>query len=101
MKRRFMLLAVITILVLLFAVPAYGAQEPSVTATGAAVLDFETGEFYYGKNIDTARPIASMTKVMGVYLVFEQIEKGDLTLDTMVTASSYAAKVSANPNYSG
>lgn len=86
---------------LLFAIPAFAAEAPTVTAAGAAAMDFETGEFYYGKNLDTTRPIASMTKVMGVYLVFEAIEKGELTMDTPITASSYAAKVSANPKYSG
>ena len=89
------------ILTIVFSVPVFGAQTPSVGASGAAVIDFETGEFYYEKNGDTARPIASMTKVMSIYLVFEAIERGDLSLDSMVTASSYAAKVSANKNYSG
>ncbi|MBR6503925.1 MAG: serine hydrolase [Firmicutes bacterium] len=88
-------------LMIFFSVPVFGAQAPSVGAAGAVVIDYETGEIYYEKNGDTARPIASMTKVMSIYLVFEAIENGELSLDSMVTASSYAAKVSANKNYSG
>ncbi|MBR2575705.1 MAG: D-alanyl-D-alanine carboxypeptidase, partial [Firmicutes bacterium] len=101
MKRIAGPILLVLMLTIVFSVPSFGAQAPSVGAAGAAVIDFETGEFYFEKNGDTARPIASMTKVMSIYLVFEAIEEGKLSLDSMVTASSYAARVSANRNYSG
>ena len=87
-KKTLLILLMALTLALLFGVPAFAADAPTVTAAGAAALDFETGEFSYGKNLDTTRPIASMTKVMGVYLVFEAIEKGELTMETPVTASA-------------
>lgn len=74
---------------------------PSVDGTGAIVVDFETNEVYYEKNADVARPIASMTKLMSLYLVFEEIAAGNLSLDGYVTASRYAAGISNDPDFSG
>lgn len=102
MKKR--LLSMILAVVLLAPLGVSGASAaavPTVTAAAAIVIDFQTGEIYYEKDIDTPRPIASMTKLMTLYLVFEEIEAGRLSLDDSVTVSSYAAWVSANPEYYG
>lgn len=81
--------------------PEVRAAEPWVNATGAIVVDFDTDEVYYEKNADLPRPIASMTKVMSLYLVFEEMAAGNLAPDSLVTASQYAADISNNPIYSG
>ena len=82
--------------------PAAAAEgEPWIEASGAIVLDYDTGEVYFEKDADTARPAASMTKVMSVYLVFEEIAAGRLALDSLVAASPRAAALSNNPTYSG
>ena len=80
---------------------AWATEEPAVQGTGAIVMDFDTGQVYYGKNADLARPVASMTKLMSLYLVFEEIATGNLSLDGSVTASQYAADISNDPAYSG
>lgn len=74
---------------------------PEIGATGAVVMDYDTGALYYEKEADTPRPAASMTKVMSAYLVFEEIAAGRLSLDSYVTASAYAAAVSNHVGYSG
>lgn len=90
------------ILLLALSLPgAMAAQEPSISASGAVVMDFETGEFYYEKNADLARPAASMTKLMSLYLVFEEMEAGNLSPDSLVTAGTRAAAISNNSLYSG
>lgn len=83
--------------------PTVGAASPAPTvkATGAIVMDFDTDEVYYEKNADVPRPIASMTKVMSLYLVFEEIAAGNLSPESYVTASPYAAGISNDPLYSG
>jgi len=97
----FFLLFITSMVLLLIAAPALAAEPVSTSAAGAIVIDAQTGEVYYEKNPDTARPIASMTKVMSVYLIFEEIEAGNLSLDTPITISQYAASISNNPSYSG
>ncbi len=74
---------------------------PWVAATGAVVLDVNTGEVYYEKNGSTARPVASMTKLMSMYLVFEEIDAGRLTLDSQIAPSPLAVQISNNWAYSG
>lgn len=69
------------------AAPAWG-NDPRFAEL---VLDANTGEIVYERNGLAARNIASMTKVMTAYLVFDKIRKGEWTADTMLTASRYAA----------
>jgi|GEM_PF-879989 len=38
--------------------------NPDVSANAALVMDSNTGEILYGKNVDTVRPMASITKLM-------------------------------------
>ena len=103
MGKRKLLSVVLVVALCLSVAPmsAAAAGQPWIGATGAAVLDYDTGEFYFEKNADVARPAASMTKIMSVYLVFEEIEAGRLTLDSYVKASAHASAVSNNPNHSG
>ena len=80
---------------------AMAAQEPAISAEGAVVMDFDTGEFYYEKNADLPRPVASMTKLMSLYLVFEEMEAGNLSPDSLIAAGARAAAISNNSLYSG
>lgn len=99
--RALLTLFLTTALLLPGASSAAASSRPSVAGSGAIVMDYQTGEVYYEKNADTPRPAASMTKVMSVYIVFEEIAAGRLSLDTFVTASAYAAGISNNRAYSG
>ena len=82
-----------------FAAPAEEPAPPTVTADAAVVMDYDTGEVLYAKDADEMRVPASMTKVMTAYLIFEELEAGNLTLDTMVPISAENAKKSRDPNY--
>ena len=57
------------------------------------IFDANTGEVVYQRNGMDGRHIASMTKVMTAYLVFQAIEQGRLTPDTTLTVSREAASV--------
>ncbi len=57
----------------------------------AMVMDMRTGEVLYSKNADTQLYPASLTKMMTLYVAFEAIEHGEISLDTMVTVSANAA----------
>ena len=90
-------LALILLFSLLLSTAAIAAPEPdrpSVTAASAIVIDYDTGEVLYEKDADTMRVPASMTKVMTAYIIFEELEAGNLTLDTMVPISAANAQKS-------
>ena len=55
------------------------------------VFDAHTGRVLHAYNPDALRHPASITKVMTLYLLFEQIERGKIKLDTPLRVSSHAA----------
>lgn len=68
------------------------ASSPLHAAPYAAiVIDARTGEVLYSENADTRLHPASLTKMMTLYIAFEEIERGNISLDTMVTISKHAA----------
>ena len=48
-------------------------------------MDARTGETLYAKNADTRLHPASLTKMLTLYIAFEEIRRGNISLDTMVT----------------
>jgi D-alanyl-D-alanine carboxypeptidase len=58
----------------------------------AMVVDAKTGRTLYAQNEDALRHPASVTKVMTLYLLFEQLERGKLRLDSELTVSAHAAR---------
>ncbi|WP_246742392.1 D-alanyl-D-alanine carboxypeptidase [Microvirga splendida] len=68
--------------------PARASYSPP---TASIVVDAKTGKVLQGENIDAPRIPASITKVMSLYLLFEQLERGRMSLNTPLTVSSYAA----------
>lgn len=68
------------------------APMAAVTAPYAAmVIDARTGKVLHSRNADTRLHPASLTKMMTLYVAFDAIEKGEISLDTMVTISRKAA----------
>lgn len=55
------------------------------------VMDMRTGEVIHSVNADTRLHPASLTKMMTLYIAFEAVEHGEISLDTMVTISKHAA----------
>jgi D-alanyl-D-alanine carboxypeptidase len=75
-----------------FVVSTVVVTSPLQAAPFAAiVMDGRTGEVLYEKNANTRLHPASLTKMMTLYIAFQEIEAGRITLDTKVTVSKYAA----------
>ena len=62
-------------------------------ATSAIIIEASTGTIIYNKNEHEKLAPASMTKMMGLLLIMEQIEKGNLKWDEKVTASANASSM--------
>lgn len=58
----------------------------------AMVVDVKTGRVMHAVNEDAIRHPASVTKVMTLYLLFEQLERGRMTLSTPLTVSANASR---------
>ncbi|TQS71807.1 D-alanyl-D-alanine carboxypeptidase [Rhodobacteraceae bacterium] len=57
----------------------------------ALVMDMRSGEVLYETNADTRLHPASLTKMMTLYITFQAIEAGEISLDSVVTVSANAA----------
>ncbi|MER2605361.1 MAG: D-alanyl-D-alanine carboxypeptidase [Siculibacillus sp.] len=71
-----------------------GGADDGIAATGryaAYVVDDKTGRVLFSKNADEPRHPASLTKMMTLYLLFEEIERKRMTTATRLTASAKAA----------
>ena len=78
----------LTMLVLAILAPP---QPAMATPYAAYLMDARTGETLYSVNADTPLPPASLTKMMTLYITFQEIQAGRLSLDTMITVSQNAA----------
>ncbi|GJD48196.1 hypothetical protein OPKNFCMD_0912 [Methylobacterium crusticola] len=58
----------------------------------AMVVDAKSGHVLHAVNEDALRHPASITKVMTLYLLFEQIERGRMSLETPLEISANAAR---------
>ncbi|MCD8331214.1 MAG: D-alanyl-D-alanine carboxypeptidase [Oscillospiraceae bacterium] len=85
--RRFLILT--CILALLLPGAALAVDTPEVEATAALLVDAENNTVLYELNATEKRYPASITKIMTALLTLEAVDRGELTLDQMITAPSW------------
>ncbi|MAF30680.1 MAG: hypothetical protein CMF60_00545 [Magnetococcales bacterium] len=66
------------------------AYAINLNAESYYIVEQDTGSVVLEKNADLQMGPASLTKMMTAYLLFEAIERGDLTLETMMPISEKA-----------
>ncbi|WP_058243022.1 D-alanyl-D-alanine carboxypeptidase family protein [Thalassovita autumnalis] len=66
------------------------AQAFETRAKSAFVVDLKTSTVLLNKNADVPLPPASMSKLMTLYIVFEALKDGRLTLDEELPVSEHA-----------
>ena len=83
------------LITLLFAVLALGtsARAVEVAAPSALLMEKETGTILFAKDEHNKLEPASVTKVMTILLTMEAIDSGQLSYDTVVTASAHACSM--------
>ncbi len=91
--------AILCAILLFISVPTYAVDEPIINAAAGIIIDYNTGEVLFEKDAHTARVPASMTKVMTTYIIFEELEAGNLTLETQVPISDAVANLSRNGSF--
>ncbi|WP_412998433.1 serine hydrolase [Neobacillus sp. 3P2-tot-E-2] len=71
-----------------------------VNASGAILVDADTGMILYEKNSDTALGIASMTKMMTEYLLLEAVKEGKVKWNQEYLVSPEISKMSHDDSLS-
>ena len=80
-------LYLIAALWMLIVLPASGFSAPYA----AHVIDARTGEVLFTENANSRLHPASLTKMMTLYIAFEAVRNGEISLDDTVKISSHAA----------
>lgn len=75
------------------------ASINNLQATSAILVEANTGQILFSKDENKQIPIASLTKIMSVYLVMEAISNGEITYETIITASAKAHGVEGSSVY--
>lgn len=68
----------------------YGAEEELMESPHGVLMEAATGEIIYEKEKDVRISPASITKIMTLLLIFEELDQGNLSLEEEVTTSAYA-----------
>ncbi|MFZ1989792.1 MAG: D-alanyl-D-alanine carboxypeptidase family protein [Alphaproteobacteria bacterium] len=66
------------------------SQSAGSDRYAAYVMDVNSGRVLYSRNADSYRYPASLTKMMTLYLTFEAVTKGKLSMDDQLTVSAHA-----------
>ena len=84
----------ITLIGTVLAAGIFLATIPSAQAAAkfaAITIDAHNGRIIFARNADALRYPASLTKIMTLYLVFQDLEAGRITIDTPLRVSKRAA----------
>jgi D-alanyl-D-alanine carboxypeptidase (penicillin-binding protein 5/6) len=93
-------LTLLTMFTLFLGITPVLAEDFSVAAKHAIAVEVSTGKVLYEQDAQTPASIASISKLLSVYLVYEALEKGEIQLDTMVDISDYPYSLTANTELS-
>lgn len=74
-------------------------NELTLYTESAIMIEAASGKVLYEKNADDKHYPASMTKMMGMYLVLKNIQEGKLSFDDIVTCSTYASSMGGTQIY--
>lgn len=69
---------------------AFSAQAIETKARNLILMDYDTGQYLYAKEIQKSIPPASMSKLMTVYMIFEKLADGSLSLEDEFKVSENA-----------
>ncbi|TSO26643.1 serine hydrolase [Lactobacillus sp. LL6] len=78
----------------------YDANQLNLDVKSAIAIDSHTGQILYTKNKDKVLPIASMTKLITIYLTLNAIKNKKISWNTTVEPTDSIIKVANNSEYS-
>ncbi|MCD7864732.1 MAG: D-alanyl-D-alanine carboxypeptidase [Clostridiales bacterium] len=99
MKKLFSLLFIMLVLLINPLTISAAQSEPETSAPSVLLMDADTGTILYAKDETTERPLASVTKVMTLLLIFEAIDSEQISLNDSVTVSEHAAGMGGSQVY--
>ncbi|GHU86983.1 hypothetical protein FACS189476_01530 [Spirochaetia bacterium] len=75
-------------------------EGPGIASRAAVIMDAETGTVLFAKNPDEPIPPASLTKLMTIHLVLQEVDAGRASLDEIVALPPESWEVNQPPRSS-
>ena len=99
--KRMMLVMLAIVVALPMLVVSVRAEKPSLAGEAKSVIlmEAETGKVLWEYEADLPLPPASVTKIMTILLVVEEIDKGNLKLTDIVQVSDHASQMGGSQVY--
>lgn len=69
----------------------YSARPTDPSKDAALIIDATSGKVLYARNENEQRHPASLTKMMTLYLLFDALKKGQISLNSTIPVSAHAA----------
>ena len=98
MKKKLLLILTIFLLTFSPTFPVHAASK--IDAKAAIMVDASTGQIIYEQNANQLLPIASITKLLTIAVVHDELQQHAITDNTKVTITPDIAAISNDPNYS-
>ena len=73
--------------------------KPQLLSDSYVLMEASTGTVLHEKDMHKVLPPASITKVMTLLLIYEALEDGVITMETIVTTSEHAASMGGSQVY--
>ena len=73
--------------------PVGNVQPPEIGAANYLLIDFQSGDELAAKNAHQKIEPASITKIMTAFVIYQELEKGNISLDDKVLVSKKAWKM--------
>ncbi|MBE5039287.1 stalk domain-containing protein [Ructibacterium gallinarum] len=70
-----------------------------LTSESAYIMDFQTGDAIYEFEGEIQKPVASIAKMMSVYVMLDAVQDGEISLDTVVPISENVYNLSRMEDY--
>lgn len=78
---------------------AEGGTKPQLLSESYVLMEASTGTVLHEKDMHKVLPPASITKIMTLLLIYEALEQGTITKETIVTTTDHAAGMGGSQVY--
>lgn len=93
MKKIISLIILTSLVLCLIPAQTLAFDQNEITCNAAILMEAETGKILFEKNSDQKLAIASITKLMVLLIAMEEIDAGNLSLDTLITGTQEARNI--------
>ncbi|WP_159542930.1 serine hydrolase [Streptococcus halichoeri] len=96
MKKNLLCAVLMSAYLFLFGVQRSQAADLTIDSQAAIAYEYHSGQVLYEHNSQAKLPVASLSKLLTIYLTLSEIKSGRLQWDTQIPLSDYAKELNQN-----